>query len=388
MTDLSSGNLYQPLLLGNGLIQRLDNYMWPTFRRVTDEKGGDLYCDFQIDTVGHNVDPATLERWFIEWIGCHFEETFAGLSMFHGRVHTLRLYIGGVMLVHSLENMFNSVQVSYQPDSVSASNVTSAATDADSIALYGTRQFIFEPSSYLTQTHAEAKRDEFLSRHKQPFIESGDVTPRDDGGAMLEVYIQGYGTTLDDIFWNQSSESASSGTLSSHITTDLITGLDYVSTGTIETVSTTITSEADYITILRRIDDLLADSPYSYGCFAGRSFDLTARDETNIKYTRRAYGRRGGIWRLGRLVPDPMVRPGGIIWTEDIYAGRPIASTLLDDVRASWVAQVEYSLAGIRLRNGEQPDSNWNAANQAVVMAAYLKETSKKEPNDVTTASF
>lgn len=372
MDDRSSGNLFQPLKVGNGHIATLTDLMWPTYRRVTDEKGGDLYSDFVIDSAVHDVDVGTLERWFINWIGCHFEETFGGRDAYQGLVNTLRLHIGGVVLVHSLDQMYNSVRVSYQPDSSSAASVTSAATDTGSIDRYGTKEYIFEPRSFLTQTHAEAKRDAFLARHKLPFIESGDVSPRGDNTAVLEVYTEGYISTLDWKYYNLAAFSAGADTLSAHIENDLLNSLDFVSVGDIETISTSITDEADYITHLRRIDDLLADSGYYYGCIAGRSFDLKARDESNVKYTRRAFGRRGGIWQNGVQVPAPLVKPSGIIWTEDIYAGRPVDSTLLNDVRSSWIAQVEYSRDGVQLKNGEQPDEAWDAGNQALVMAKDL----------------
>lgn len=382
MTELSSGNLFRPLLVDSAQVMRLDDIMWPSYQRVTDEKGGDLHASFVVDSALHNLPPTVLERWFIDWIGHHFEESYAGRDVFHGIVNTLRLHVGGVVLVHSLDQMFNSIKYGYQADSVSAASITSAGTDANSVARYGTKEEILEGRSYITQTHAEAKRDEFLSRRAWPLLESGDVTIGTDATAILEVYIEGYISTLDWVYWNQANEDASSKTLSAHLTDDLLVGLDYVSAGDIDTISTSITTEADYITILRRIDDLLADSAYYYGCFGGRKFDAKARDTTSIKYRRKAYGQRGAIYRGGRPVPAPLVKPGGIIWTEDIYAGRPVASTLLYDPRASWIAQVEYSINGVQLKNGEQPDSGWDAGNQALIMAKELNMAAIQEPKD------
>lgn len=379
MTALSSGNLYQPLKVGSGHLERLDNIMWPTYRRVSLEIGGDHYAEFVIDASAHDVSPAQLERWFTTWIGCHFVESYAGRDVFQGFVSKLTLYIGGVMRTITLDNMFNHVRVAYQPDSNSPAAITSAASNAASVARYGTKQAILETRELTKQTHAETVRDNYLDRWKRPRSYSSGVRPNDSLPA-LEVYVSGYVHTLGWVYYNQDSESASDTTISAHLTSDLITGLDFVSAGSIATVSTSITDEADWVTYLQRIDSLMDGLDYRYGCYAGRRFDVKALDYTTIKYRRKAYSQRQGFLSGGIYVPEPLISPSGWVYTDDIFAGRPTDSDLKDDPRADWVASVEYSIDGVELLNGEEPDDAYSLDSIKLALALEAGESFKKPP--------
>jgi len=372
MTALSSGNLYQPLLAGSGHIQRLDDFMWPTYHRVTLEQGGDHYAEFMVSAADHNVTPANLERWFMTWIGYHFVESYGGQDVFHGYVHTLRLYVGGVMRQITLEDMFNVVQVRYQTGSASSITGTTTATDADSVATYGTKRLNHDTtgSQYIKAAHAADIRDELLELHAWPRTSSGDVTIN-SGDVSLEVYIQGYTHTLGWVFI--SNAATTSDTTSNYFINTLITGLDFVSAGTIATVSQSITIETEAVTRLERAKALLEGEDMQWGCFAGRTFDVVARDYTTIKYRRQAYGDRYGFRQGGRYVPEPLVTPGGWLFTEDIFAAYPLEDDLRDDPRTDWIASVDYSIDGVTLTNPE-----WAAQGLAVTLASDLQETAKE----------
>ena len=377
MTARSSGNLYQPLKVGSGHLQRLDDFMWPSYRRVTLEQGGDHYADFIIAADDQRVTEATLERWFMTWIGCHFVESFAGQTAFMGYVNKMTLYVGGVARTISLENMYNHVRVVYQPSSDSAAATTSAASDSTSIATYGTKQAIIETREYTKSTHATTIRDNYLARWKQPRTWSGDLVPN-EGAAVLEIYVEGYIKTLDWTYYQTTNDDKSDTTLSSHITSSLISGADFVTTGDVTTVSTSITTEADFVTPLNRIDSLLEGLEYSYGCFGGRAFDLKAQDFSNIKYRRQAYSQRQGFLRGGQYVPEPLVTPSGWVFTEDVFGGVPQSADLRDDFRADWIAAVEYSQDGVVLLNGEEPDDAWSADAVKLAYALEVGETVKE----------
>ena len=375
MTALSSANLYQPKLVGTAQLERLDDFIWPTYRRVTLEQGGDHYAEFQISIEDHNVTTAQLEQWFLNWIGCHFEESYGGVIAFAGYVHSLRIYVGGVMRQITLDDMYNHVRVTYTPSSIGAYAITSAATDTDSSGKYGTRQLIHDTApDYIKQTHAEAIRDNLLDWHKSPRSTSGDLVTS-DGSAALEVYIQGYGHTLSWEYYQLENESAADTTISSHISSTLLSGRDFVTAGNIATVSTSITDESDYQTYLQRIAALLENSDYQWGCFGGSEFTVTARDTTNIKYRRQAYGDRFGFRRGGRYVPEPLITPGGWLYTEDIFAGSgPDAADYRDDPRADWLHTIEYSIDGITATN-----PTWQREAEAFAVANAIGETAKTE---------
>ena len=372
MTALSSGNLYQPLLVGSGQIQRLDDFIWPTYHRVTLEQGGDHYAEFMVSAEDHDVTAATLERWFMTWIGHHFEESYAGRVVFSGYVHTMRIYVGGVMRQITLEDMYNRVQVEYQTDSAASVTATGNSDDDDSIATYGTKSIRISTSpDYISAALATAIRDDFLARHAWPQTSSGDVVVT-DSDVTLEVYIQGYTHTINWTRYSNATDSAVD--LSTHIGSNLLASLDFVSASNIATISTSITTESEARGKLDRINALIGNLEYSWGCFAGRSFDIIARDLTTIKYRRQAYGDRYGFRQGGRYVPEPLITPGGWLFTEDIFAAYPLAADLRDDPRTDWISSVDYSIDGVTLTN---PD--WSVQGLALTLSGEIQETAKKE---------
>lgn len=391
MTDLSSGNLYQPKLVGDGHLQRLDDFMWPSYRRVTLEEGGDHYAEFQINIDDHNVSSADLERWFLNWIGCHFEESYGGQDVFQGYVHSLRIYVGGVMRQITLDDMYNRVYARYQSGSASGAAVTAAANDTDSQAIYGKKAIVHDTGirltdrdqdrdskkedirTFIAQTHAEAIRDDVLDWHKLPRASSGDLVTTDDS-LVLEVYIQGYTHTVNWLYYNNSATTTS--TVASRVASLLASGVDFVTAGTIAANTTTVSIEADYERRLDRIAALLEGSDTKWGCFGGTTFVVTDRDTTTIKYRRQAYGDRYGFLQGGRYVPEPLVTPSGWLYTEDIFAGSgPDAADLRDDPRADWIASVEYSIDGITLTN-----PTWQRERVSMALANELQETTKTNP--------
>ena len=372
MTALSSGNLYQPLKVGSGQVQRLDDFMWPTYHRVTLEQGGDHYAEFQISSYDHDVTSATLERWFMTWIGHHFVESYAGRTVFMGYVHTMRLYVGGVMRQITLEDMYNRVQVEYQTDSGTSAAATGNSDEDDSIAIYGTKSIRIATSpDYISAALAAAIRDDFLARHAWPRTSSGDVVVS-DSDVTLEVYIQGYTHTINWTFYSNGTDGAVG--LSTHISGTLLASLDFVSAGNIATISTSITTESEVRGKLERITALIGELDYQWGCFAGRSFDVIARDLTTIKYRRQAYGDRYGFRQGGRYVPEPLVTPGGWLFTEDIFAAYPLAADLRDDPRTDWISSVDYSIDGVTLTN---PD--WSVQGLALTLSSEIQETAKEQ---------
>jgi len=376
MTARSSGNLYQPLKVGNGHLMRMDDLMWPSYRRRTLEMGGSHDASFIIDTNEHDVTPFDLERWFTTWIGCRFVESYGNTDTFTGFVNSMTLYIGGVMRTITLDNMWNTVSVIYQPNSSSAAAFTAGASDATSIARFGTKAAHVETREYTSSAHAIVIRDNYLDRWKMPRVFSIGLEAL-QGAPVLEVQLAGYIHTLGWQYYNQEGISASTTTVSTHITGTLLSGVDFITTGDIDTVSTSITDESDYKTRLLRLDNILDGLEYRYGCYGGTVFDLKAQDYSSIKYRRRAYTQRQGFLRNGRYVPEPLVTPSGWVFTDDIFASQPVEANLRDDPRADWIASVEYSNDGVILLNGEEPEDAEDITGIGLALSLEAGETTK-----------
>lgn len=372
-TELAGVNVFRPIPAGGQFVKTITELVWPTWRRVTLEQGGDHEADFYVDTDTHPVTRDELEDIFANWVGYHVVESYGGVTTFMGYIHSMRLYSGGVTWTVNIEHMANHIRVLYQVDSATTAKITTAAQSAASQAVYGTKMAILEPRQFITQTRAELKRDTYLTWHAFPRALPGEVFVDNDAATILEVYVQGYIHTLD---WKYYKETLSAGVdtgVSTHLS-DLLAGHDYVSAGNIVTDAATVTTEADYVTVLRRIDDLLADTNFSYGCFASRSFDYKARDLTTIKYFRQSRGRRRGLFSGGLFVPEPLVTPGGVVWTEDVFAGAPRNATLIHDPRAAWIASVEYSLSGLTITTGDEFDDAWANADIALALGKEVDD--------------
>jgi hypothetical protein len=374
MTELAGVNVYRPIPAGGQFLKTITELVWPTWRRVTLEQGGDHEADFYVDTDSHPVTRDELEYIFANWVGHHVEESYGGEVTFMGYIHSMRLYSGGVTWTVTMETVANHVRVLYQPDSATTATITTTAQDLDSQTIYGAKSVILEPRQFIDATRADLKRDTYLTWHAFPRTLPGEVFVDNDRATVLEVYIQGYIHTLDWKYYKETFSAAVDKDISTHLA-DVLTGHPYVSAGQIASDAAVVTTESDYVTVLRRIDDLLADTDYRYGCFAGRTFDYLPRDLTTIKYYRQSRGQRRGLFSGGLYVPEPLVTPGGLVWTEDVFAGTPRASTLIHDVRAAWIASVQYSIDGVTIMTGDEFDDAWANADVALALGIEADES-------------
>lgn len=102
----------------------------------------------------------------------------SGRLLWHGYVHEVNATIGGTTVGVSLETMYNSVRILYAgtgPDGAPQDAETTTATNADSIARYGTKEMLYSAGD-ADAASADKLRDRFLAAHKWPAAtaESGD----------------------------------------------------------------------------------------------------------------------------------------------------------------------------------------------------------------------
>lgn len=365
--ELATMFLADPLLVGSApseLGGDISWACWPTYRRQTLAMGGDHMATFQF-----SADDHILERWLDNYLACHFVETFAGVTTFMGLIWTMRLSYHGVTITRSLDTLFNHVRVRYKTSSSATAAVTSAASNATSLARYGSKQLLQEPGNniYMNATTAGYFRDNLLAQFQYPRAMQQEARlfgERQQG--VLQVEVRGYVHTLNyflviDI--NTGTHDASERV------SKVLTDAEFVTEGQIDTNTAPVVDEVDYQPGWERVRNIAelgsnGGARWLAGCYQGRALDYQAADETTIAYEQELRTQRRLTYQTGtgNVIPAPLVQPGGVVFIRDIMGGRPQASTLLDDPRAMFVDMVEYSLDGTVLKGNPQDDYQKAAA--------------------------
>ncbi|MBK8990166.1 MAG: hypothetical protein IPM39_29565 [Chloroflexi bacterium] len=378
--QLANMNLFQPLNVKSAAVENGDITWacWPTYRRQTLAQGGD-----HMSTWSFSASDEILDRWFDEYLGCHFEESFGGVGTFSGLVYTMRLSYNGVVLTKSLDDMANSVRVSYKTDSAAAEAITTAVTNPASIARYGTKEHLEKLGSiYISPTTAGYYADNLLAALSQ--IRAAMEEARLSGASQpgtLQVEVRGYVHTLN---WRTITNASTTTVAASAAITAALASAEFVSAGAIATNAATISEEAASVPLWERIKAITkcgsSTQRYLAGCYAGTSLDYQPADETTIAYEQEMRTRRRLTYLpgSGEIVPAPLVRPGRVVFVRDLMSGRPISPSLLDDPRAQFVEMVEYSMEGAVLKGEPRRD-----ADKASALALALKTINPRQGRPV-----
>ena len=383
MTELATMNLFQPLLVSFDPVEfggNISRYCWPTYKRETRALGGDWQATFQF-----SAHDSILERWFDNYLACHFEESYGGLLTFSGLIWSMRLAYNGVVLFKSFGDIINAVQVRYMTNSASSKFTTAQVTDDLSIAIYGTQRLVEEPRVYIDSTTAQAYRDNLLDkfawpRSKQEAINlAGSQQP-----GTLQVEVRGYKHTLNSKLENNTSTSLVN--LSDEIS-GVLASADYVLTGSIAANTLQVAEEVDYVPAGDRIDELVdigssGGSRWLAGCFQGRTFTYSQADPTNIGYEQELTTQRKLTYEVGsnNIIPAPYIQPGKVLFVRDIMGGRPVAATILDDPRAIFVESVEYSKDGAILKGQPSTDAQKAAALSIAIKQQIRRLAGQRSP--------
>lgn len=383
----SSMALYENVLLGTAELETgLQELIWPSYRRQSLAMGGDWRADFQFSEADWY-----LEKWRDEHLGTHFVEYWTSQFAFVGRVHSLKLTYNGQFQEISIDRIINRLAVSYQTTVGGSRVTTSFASDADSQSKWGTRSKVIQADIVMDSTMAAAYRDTLLERYKQPRVFAEEVNFRPARGTM-RVEVLGYVWTLKDQLVTVSSETVQG--VDNEIS-DALSGAEFVSEGDLQNNLLTSVGKATNEEIWKRIQQLtamgdLSSNRWLAGCYQGRSLDYFRADVDNITYfydaRAREYERNRVIYDvLDAEVPAAMVLPGRIAFARDLSPGVPTASPLLDDPRALFIERLEFSKAGLKLKNAP-PDEFMNrpTAAKAIAVAAQdaLRPGSKSKVID------
>lgn len=350
----TSFTLYQPLNVGSSILEPdLLNLIWSSYRRQSAAMAGDFAASFQL----FGADDVTLERWRDNYLGAHFVEYFGTVTAFMGYLNTMRLTYNGQLQVVTLDELYNNIAVRYQASSSSAAALTSFATNAASIARYGTRTLVVPIDGYVNATRAAQYRDTLLNRLAQPRVYTQEVTWGGENRGTLQVDIRGYVTTLN---WQMYLSTAKLTQNASTVVSDVLSGADFVTSGTLTANTAQEVPEADYVPkwdMIRRIAEHGDSSGNTWlaGCYQGRALDYWQPDLTTITYRYNAKAWRQELRRViydtsNAEVPESLVLPGRLIFAQDIMPGVPLASDPLDDPRVVFIGAVDFSRDGLALK--------------------------------------
>lgn len=331
----------------------LSEFIWPTYKRLTAAAGGDVSASFQFGR-----DNTTMETWFYTYLGRRFTESYQGQQTFLGRIHTMRLAYNRLVLTISLDWLFNSVACQYTSILDGSTLMTSFFEDADSIATYGRRQYIVQPTDKIGLSEAQAEAQRFLATFKQPKVSRGKLDRKLVKG-QLKVTVQGLSQTLDAEFHNESTEGQDGASIE---VANALSGASLIVPGTIETNSTQVDIQADYQPRLKRIEQIARRRDaqgrrYNYGAVGSNVFNyrpVTPFSESGARY--RLWVKRPFLVHFdasNNHVPAPLVMPGGYSEVTDMkMPPSPFDADSEDSPLVQFDASVEYSIEGALLRGG------------------------------------
>lgn len=134
-----------------------------------------------------------LAQFFYSNLGFHVQEKVRGYPSWEGMIYEMELTSDGSTRRRSLDTLFNHWRCRYiNTDNEIA--LTAAASDAESIRVYGQRESIWALDGQ-DQTPAEAVRDSKLAEHVRPWPRTTGTTLGTIGGANLFVRCCGYAFT-------------------------------------------------------------------------------------------------------------------------------------------------------------------------------------------------
>lgn len=348
----TSFTLYQPLKLGTSIIEpNLLPIIWDTYRRQSVAMGGDFAASFQF-----SADDVTLERWRDNYLGAHFVEYFGTITAFMGYINTLRLTYNGQLQVVSLDEVFNNIAVRYQTDSSAAAALTAFATHSASIARYGTKTLVVSVNGYMSSTRAGQYRDVLLNRLALPRVFTQEVNWAQQQ-PTLQVDVKGYVNTLN---WQSFVNTSKLGQNASVAITNALSGADFVTSGSITTNTAQEVVEADNEPVWDRIRRITehgdaSGNTWLAGCYQGRALNYWQPSLSTITYRYNAKAFRQERRRViydanGAEIPEALIQPGYLIFSQDLLPGVPLASTLLDDPRVIFIGAIDFSKDGLALR--------------------------------------
>lgn len=323
--------------------------------------GGPSTC-----TITAVADEQVIFRLF-SWLRYGVEITDGnGRKPWYGYIHQVEITAGGFRHRMTLDGMSNDIQVKYNAlaaGSTGSGTATSTAyaSDAKSVAVYGTRQLIVNASDVHDATSAENRRAVLLDEFGWPQKTLDDVGGNQTVTAL--IVCRGWWDTLS---WRMYSNAGTSDVATTTQISDIIDEAEFITGATITDASGITTNE--YRDGNGRASQEVADLLKS-GVSGGRRLLATVDEyrgariyqepaEVSTNFYRMNRSRRL-VDPYGRPVP-PHMAPAGV-WVQVTGVLPPgVEQTLQGAPNLFFAESVEYDVASdfARFRTRGQPSPN------------------------------
>lgn len=295
--------------------------------------------------------PETLAALFYSALGYHIEAWLDGICVWEGLVYEMDLHAGAIARRRSLADMYNHIRCAYI-DETNTSQMSAAASNADSIARYGRREDIVTLDGYNTSS-ADAYAATRLRQAAYPW-------PRPSGqarGVRLDVQLAGYALTGNwrHVSGGDGSTSTASAWLAEILTADaeFMAGSD-ISANSLSVVKVPRPTRRAWGAVqeIASLGDA-SGNPWRVYWDTGRTVHYE-RVPTSPRYT--IHGDALRRYPDGARVSPWLVRPAVV--RDTAYMVRPAESgSWLDDPRDAYIHSVTVSHDGrMTLRFGEYDD--------------------------------
>lgn len=291
---------------------------------------------------------------------------WASMICWEGQIFTVAVDDGKTNVSRSMENVYNSVRVQYAGRNVNSDGsqvikgdirTTAAATNASSIATYGTREVLWQVGAHANNSEATTLRDIIAKEYNTP---KANLTATRFGGGVQRNDIS---VTIDCVgFVEQLGKRLPTKTTSNdfrnyktNITWILTNYSDFISTN-YANVGPGAGSEYDRwlgkVTARVIIDALCAKGGFGgsgsgYASYFGVAEDRLAywKDTpTTVKYLARKYDSGESIVdaTTGEVVAPWLVRPCNILRVPDLLPDEATYSATLGDPRNIFIQSVRF----------------------------------------------
>lgn len=313
------------------------------WRRTIRRNGGYWQGTFRV--MGSETE---LISFFNTWLGYHVEEKAGGAKTWEGMVYEMDLTVGGVTRRRSLDLLYNHVVVDYTDTSGSPAS-TAAASNAQSIAVYGRREA--RPSlQNVSAGAAEARRDVYLKEYGWPYARTVGVNLKRGGEAVLNVTVCGYVFTLN---WrHESVGDGSTDDLDDWIAEIAANDLEFVASSQITANTLQVKKDTDSPT---RCWSLLMDLTGA-GDASGNIYRMWLDNDRRLCYdviiTTPMYFLRGGELYTSpgaKMATNPWVVKPGVV-RDFSFQGGNVLSGWLESNKDFYLDEVECGDGGLVLR--------------------------------------